>query len=257
LRLGSRDNKALAIAALRRAMSLWTDNFVRGSCGDAMAPAASLALTALKEFTKANCENLNECTEFEVAPGLDIDKLITTCLSELDERAGSSEYSVKCLELLAEATWTTRPIWTRLPTDRRAEVLLVIADYLEENGTKEVTVKAHNPGTYNAKIAVPRGALLQFMEQASGNDDVVWTAAAENELLGPKNPGGNVSARGIIHYFILNGVTINAAVMAKSIDEWRFIPVSEKKATTPLLKELFASKQKCLKLARGAMSGIF
>ena len=40
----------LAVAALRRAMELWTDRLVLSSCGDAMAPASSLALTATATY---------------------------------------------------------------------------------------------------------------------------------------------------------------------------------------------------------------
>ena len=40
----------LSTAALRRAMELWTDPMVLASCGDAMAPSASLACTAIAAY---------------------------------------------------------------------------------------------------------------------------------------------------------------------------------------------------------------
>ena len=39
----------LASAARTRALSLWLDPLVRDSCGDALAPVPSLALTVLKQ----------------------------------------------------------------------------------------------------------------------------------------------------------------------------------------------------------------
>ena len=44
----------LSTAALRRAMELWTDPHVLASCGDAMAPAASLAVTAVEYYQEEN-----------------------------------------------------------------------------------------------------------------------------------------------------------------------------------------------------------
>lgn len=68
----------LATAALRRAMTLWTDKHVLASCGDAMAPAASLALTAVEYYDVLGILEGVTCRENELVPGLSVDGAVLT-----------------------------------------------------------------------------------------------------------------------------------------------------------------------------------
>ncbi|KAL9182752.1 hypothetical protein ACHAXT_004031 [Thalassiosira profunda] len=80
----------LSTAALRRAMTLWTDPLVLKSCGDAMAPAASLAASAITLYMKEELFVSDLLGKHEVAPGLAFDRLAITCMGELLETAGSA-----------------------------------------------------------------------------------------------------------------------------------------------------------------------
>jgi len=137
----------LAVAALRRAMELWTDRLVSSSCGDAMAPAASLALTATETYQSGRSLL---CGKHELVPGLAIDKLVITCLSELLEAAGSAQYSVKLLERVGKIVMVNfdklssivdlvedgRPKipepWKDLPIERRARLAFVEIRIIKE-----------------------------------------------------------------------------------------------------------------------------
>jgi hypothetical protein len=90
----------LSTAALRRVMELWTDPMVLASCGDAMAPAASLAVTAVEYYCDNNllCDQ-TLCKAHELVPGLAIDRLAMTCMKEILDGAGSSSYSCALFSL--------------------------------------------------------------------------------------------------------------------------------------------------------------
>lgn len=60
----------VATAALRRAMELGTDKHVLASCGNAMAPAACLALTAVQKYIELDIVDGPNCKELEIVPGL-------------------------------------------------------------------------------------------------------------------------------------------------------------------------------------------
>ena len=131
----------LAVAALRRAMELWTDPLVLSSCGDAMAPASSLALTAIDTYQNGRSRVCDG--KHELAPGLDIEKLVITCLFELLEGAGSAQYSVKLLDRVGglattnyerlssfvssmEGGYAISEPWKDLPIERRARLALAV-----------------------------------------------------------------------------------------------------------------------------------
>jgi hypothetical protein len=121
----------LAMAALRRAFTLWTDPLVNASCGDAMAPAASLVLTAITLYNSRRNLGGMLCRDHELVPGLAVDAVVITCLLELNEHAASASYSASVLTVLAElslkskewwsATEEQQPMWKHLPVERRAK----------------------------------------------------------------------------------------------------------------------------------------
>lgn len=254
-----KDNIRMTIAALRRAMQLWVDNFARGSCGDAMASAASLAFTAMQDFSKfARCNDhpkshlLEELKEFELVPGLDIDDLVITCLSEFAEHAASSKYSWECLDWLANnrsPLW--RDLWDRLPVERRAKVVLGIISHMYEHGTSEALPSFEIMNCRSTPV--PRNALLKILDYACGEDLVVLEAAARDETLGPKNPGKNLSPRRIVHFCIRNLTEVKGTTIVAAIDELSRVPHSEKAADGIAKKRLYAENECCRKLALGGM----
>lgn len=125
----------LSTAALRRAMELWTNPLVLASCGDAMAPAASLAVTAVQYYRDNNL--LGEqplCNAHELVPGLAIDRLVMTCMKEILDGAGSASYSSKMMKILKDVVgkdWGDKYPWRDLPIERRATFAMTFYDYVE------------------------------------------------------------------------------------------------------------------------------
>jgi len=255
----------LATAALRRAMELWTDPLVLASCGDAMAPAASLALTAVKSYRSATTPLSPLCREHELAPGLPIDRLVMTCMSELLERAGSATYSVKLLEHvggLVKVNWErfssvigssfTAP-WKDLSIERRAKLALAVIHYI-------VSVDEDQSSAFGRNITQPYEALNNILKTLCGMQNPrdegiylsVWQKAAEEERLGNEGAGHNATSRAFAYYF-MRGASFSCKSMWGVLDmvtlfkEFDKIPRIGKAPEDAKAKEM----DECLRLARG------
>ena len=235
LRFGSNDDAFLTIAAIRECMSLWVDPYVRASCGDAMAPAASLALTAIEEFTNDDSNYLDELHGAEIAPGLDIDKAIITCLMLIRERALNMDYAVQVLVMVARCKKrVTESLWSLLPVDRRVAVFLAIIDYIDENWIER---------NFIFKI------LTKLLTQSS-DDKEIWKRAAKNELLGPRRPGKNKASRAIAYYLIRTQTENHGFHMVEAIGRVKSISLSyERNARTRTERNVLYEMKLCKDLA--------
>jgi hypothetical protein len=133
-----------AEAATKRVLELWLDERTRLSCGDALAPAFSFAVTYIqaKKFLAG---------PGELAPGCPLDEVLKACLSEILENGGAAKHATKLLKMLAEAgkpEAATNP-WDALDISRRAESAILLAESItcsegtlleEYNGEPAVTV---------------------------------------------------------------------------------------------------------------------
>jgi len=171
-------------------MLLWANPYVRQSCEFALAPAASLAVTAFRVYSQ-NYEMYERwCHEFEILPGLCVDTAIKTCLSELRERSPSGSYSEELLRLLEAYRHNHEEedgLWLNLSINRRASAALAITAYLMENGTKDQVLSGDPMFNPYEERSVPLSALKTLLQSAcgakgrGGNAQVrkeVWQAAA-------------------------------------------------------------------------------
>ena len=242
----------MATAALRRAMELWTNKHVLASCGDAMAPAASLAMTAVQHYEKLGILGGPTCREYEIVPGLQFDSAVITCIGELLERAGSRQYSGKLLKDMGEKVEQFSFAWNELPIDRRAAVALAIVKYImEDDGDDD-----DDFGMGFSNIEMPSASvnkIFQVMCAASDpklRKDVLHKAADDGEYIGPDAAGQNVQTRAFIYYLIRADMPsdewqiLDAVKLAKDFSALPYIgraPDDEK------VKE----KDECLRLSRG------
>lgn len=248
------DDVSMAIAALRRAMQLWKDNFVRRSCGDALAPAASLALTAMKEFIQYGMKDyhpkhhlVDQLERCELIPGLDIAEFVCTTLSEFKEMAASSIYSGQCLEYLSKSLMIpfVGKKWDQLSVEKRAETVLAIISHILNDGPAYHKGDSPRPGR-----AVP-GALIKILDHACGIDKTVLKVAAENEFLGPENPGRNVSVRGIVNYCLRNfdQLQVRGRHIVAAYKIWQSVPYSEDEITDVTVRRNYDEKKMCYSMA--------
>ena len=236
LRLGRDDNKYLTIVAIRECLSLWTDPLVRASCLDALAPAASLALTSIEEFTGMESKYFDYLEESEVAPGLDIDKAILTCLVAIREEALNVDYAIQILVLISSyEKEVTDPLWSGIRTDRRAMVFLAILDYIDEHWAKNEFIFE---------------VLAKLMTQTCSSNDAVWEIAAGNEVLGPRRTGSNIPLRALIHYFTRAKISKSGHDVVETIAKIKSISLLyEKNARTRVERHLLSELKSCKVLA--------
>jgi hypothetical protein len=271
-------NYMLATAALRRAFTLWTDPLVNASCGDAMAPAASLVLTAIQLYnSRRNLGGAPFCREHELVPGLAVDAVVITCLNELNELSASGPNSASILTVLAEmslkstewwkSTTTTtmdevgqqqqqqqQPMWKNLPVERRAKVALAIVRYIRDAddddnnnnyGPKKVPVLVDACNTlFNTVCGMTNNPCCNTMDLCKS----VWERAAADELLGPEGAGKNYSSRAFFHFSLRRrGDPSKWKDAVAKMKEFEKIPSLLRDSDNELAKE----KEECFKLARG------
>lgn len=220
----------LAVAAMRRVFELWTDPFVLASCGDAMAPAASFAMTAI-DYYKMN-SMLGEtplCQKHELVPGLAVDRLVMACLSELTEGAGSASYSVKILRSLGELAKKGYPAFTRIledmPIVRRATFALASIKWIGNSD-------GGSASPFGRTIETPTDSVNELFKAITGmqnTDDEnlarsVWLKAADDgELLSHGDGAGfNREERGFF-YYLLESDSFSSD-MPKAFKEYYKIP---------------------------------
>jgi hypothetical protein len=252
----------LAMAALRRVFTLWTDPLVNESCGDAMAPAASLVMTAIRLYNSRRNLGGVRCRDYELVPGLAVDALVITCLSELNDFAASASYSVSILKVLAElslqstewwksTTQEQQPMWKNLPVERRAKVALAIVQYIRDS--------ANSSGGTFTDTPVPVDACNTLFKTVCGMTNnpyntmvlckSVWERAAADELLGPEGAGHNYTMRAFFHFSLRRGGdTSKWKDMVAKIKEFEKIP-SLRLDLPDSDKELAKEKEECFKLA--------
>ena len=195
----------LAAASLRRAMTLWTDPLVLESCGDAMAPAASLALTAMEYYQSNKILGKANCRPHELVPGLPIDRAVMTFMKELSDGAGSAQYSAEGLRFLGSVV--TNPegvqhIWADLSVERRATVVLAIISYVvyyeEDDGSSFYSKPSMQSEQVNDLFKTICGMQNPKDEDLAKS---VWKKAADDgECIGPEAAGQNCESRSFMYY---------------------------------------------------------
>ena len=257
----------LATAALRRAMMLWTDKHVLASCGDAMAPAASLALTAVQYYEALGILGGPTCREYEIVPGLTFDRVVMTCMSELLDNAGNAEYSVKLLSLLGDNIDNYSFAWNDLPVERRARTILATIHYIinfkekeddeEEFDDEEDTALRFGDSIFGSRsIGMPSKAVNNIFKYVCGVShsslaiEVLKKAADSGEFIGPKAAGMNVETRAFVYFLIrankLSDEWANLDVV-KLAKEFNELPYICKAPDDERVRE----KDECLRLSRG------
>ncbi|KAL7452512.1 hypothetical protein ACHAWC_004238 [Mediolabrus comicus] len=240
LRGGDPRNKSpqslLAAAAMRRVFELWTDPFVLASCGDAMAPAASFAMTAIDYYkTNSMLGEVPLCQKHELVPGLAVDRLVMTCLSELTEGAGSANYSVKILRTLGELAKKGHPAFTLIledmPLERRATFALASIKWIGNSD-------GGSTSPFGRPIETPTDSVNELFKAITGmqnTDDEnlarsVWLKAADDgELLTHGDGAGfNSQERGFFYYMLesdsFSSDQWKSLDMAKAFKEYYGIP---------------------------------
>ena len=203
----------LALGALRRAMELWSDPLVLASCGDAMAPAASLAVTAMGHFM-IDRDSLGEehCRPHELVPGLTWDGAVKTCLNELIQHAGSAQWSERLLNhirVAAESAHDTDyDIWKDLPIERRASVAMALVQFMTDYRDQETYglggIRGPPPfEDCGILFKTVCGMKLTNRSRFTGIFRTVWEKAAEDgERFGPEKSGGNNETRAFFYWLL-------------------------------------------------------
>mmetsp|Transcript_14057 Transcript_14057/g.21089 ORF Transcript_14057/g.21089 Transcript_14057/m.21089 type:complete len:513 (+) Transcript_14057:192-1730(+) len=245
----------LSTAALRRAMELWTDPHVLASCGDAMAPAASLAVTAVEYYRVHNllCEE-HLCNAHELVPGLAIDHLAMTCMKEILDGAGSASYSSKLLKGLKDIcgkVWDANCPWRNLPIERRATFAIAFYDYVENADNSSFSsygrgVELPDNDDMNQIFRIIVGLHNPIDTTIAGS---VWkTAAEDGEFIGVHGSGCNYRSRAFFYYLLRSESDgWEGMDVTKLIKEFEDIPRIHKAPDDPKVKE----KDECFRLAEG------
>jgi hypothetical protein len=247
----------LAMGAVRRAMELWSDPLVLESCGDAMAPAASLALTVISHFQERGRGVLGQycCRPYELIPGLSVDGAVRTGLKELLQHAGSAQYSVKLIKLLAELSlkpvsyWgereqesQTQPFWKDLPVERRASVALALVNFINDydSDTSMGLGGTNDPPPFQECGVLFKTVCGMSNTLGGSNTDLVKqvfeTAAENGEILGPENSGNNATERALF-FWLLKSQKYNIETFQVEVKKFADLPSKE--------------QDEYLKLARG------
>ena len=241
----------LAIAALRRALSLFTDPFVLLSCNDAMNPGASLMLTALRHYEERGILGGRECRKDEIVPGMTLDGCVQTCIRELEMQSNSVMFDIDVLEHIA-----IRPkLWDQMNTsiERRASVLLSLLTYMNEYKTvKAENDELHFPKEYNPPLkecnAIIKAVCGLFPQKnLEMTKEVFKKAATEGEFLGPRVAGKNAQSRGFM-YFLDRLEHYDVVDFAKEIEAFQEIEKEGKGVGSESMRKL---KEECMREVYG------
>jgi hypothetical protein len=238
--VGTLRSGRMADAAARRALSLWLDPSVRESCGDALAPAPSFALTYVTARGAAAGPG-------ELAPGVCVAACVSACVSELSEGSAAGRYVRRLLaHVLAHAT---RATWAQVALQTRARLLLeLVTSLVERTFSTQGFDRDPAAGPQAEKL------LLRVLCCVSGEDAeaaaeegagearwAVWRAAADGRALCA--PGRQADARAFAHSRLLRHAgagsaapqEVGAALAAWRDAQWpRFAPPGDADAAHKL-----------------------
>ena len=256
----------LALAALRRAMSLWSNPYVLDSCGDAMAPAAALAITGLRHYLEREMLGGIACREDEIIPGLSPDGAVNACLKEILREGISVRYAAELLGLLADLAqrppsfWESieRPsFWHGLSVSRRAACALAIVRYVsvakrdsedsdDDNFGSNFAQKIDSPPLDECNVLFR--TVTDILEHDSiATKTVFELASEEGDYLGPVGAGRN--PKGIaFFYYLSRGGKYDVEDLVEEYDLFDSLPLMNEAKDDG---ERAAAKEKyeCLKLA--------
>jgi hypothetical protein len=227
-----------------------------------MAPAASLALTAIAHYNeRRNLGGIN-CRDYELVPGLTVDGAVVTSLKELGDGSASGQYSVQVVKTMAElclkpnSFWKSekQPLWKDLPVERRAKVALAIVHYIMNKEDSDTS--SPFPGLDVIPPLEECNSLFKTVcgisnpETPENNELVksVWSAASsDGESIGPEPAGQNAELRAFFYFLTRNG-QYKVINVVKKIKEFDKIPrMHRAKQDDEMAKE----KDECFKLAYG------
>lgn len=234
----------LALASLRRAMSLWCNPYVLDSCGDAMAPAAALATTGLRHYLAKEIVGGIACREDEIIPGLSPDGAVNACLKEILREGICARYAAELLRLLANLAqrptsfWdsTERPsFWHGLSVSRRAACALAIVYYVSvaDRDSEDSDDDSFN-SNFGQKIDSPPldecSALFRTVTgMMMGHDSISTKAVLElasekGDYLGPVGAGCN--PKGIaFFYYLSRGGKYDVEDLVEEYDLFESLPL--------------------------------
>ena len=260
----------LALASLRRAMTLWSNPYVLDSCGDAMAPAAALATTGLRHYLAKEILGGIACREDEIIPGLSPDGAVNACLKEILRGGISVRYAAELLGLLADLArrhasfWKSveRPsFWHGLSVSRRAACALAIVHYVS---VADRDGEASDDDGLNSNFGQKIGsapldecnALFRSLTGIMGHDSISTKAVLElasekGDYLGPVGAGRN--PKGIAFFFYLSRAgKYDVEDLVEAYDMFDSLPLMNEAKDD---KERAAAKEKCecLRLAGGVV----
>mmetsp|Transcript_21429 Transcript_21429/g.61426 ORF Transcript_21429/g.61426 Transcript_21429/m.61426 type:complete len:538 (+) Transcript_21429:1316-2929(+) len=257
----------LAIAALRRAMSLWSNLDVLDSCGDAMAPAAALAITGLRHCIAKRTLGGVACREDEIIPGLAADAAVKACLCEILREAISARYAAELLELLADLAqrpssfWelVERPsLWRGLSVARRASCALAIVRFVSdaenEGGDGDDDSFNANFGQkidslpFNECNVLFRAVTAMAEEDSNLTKAVLDLASAHGDYIGPVGAGRNLKGVAFF-YYLSRGEKYYVEDLVGAIEQFDALPKSDQAEDDDELA-MAKAKEECLKLAR-------
>lgn len=232
--------------ATRRALELWSNKLVMESCGDAMAPGASIGVTAMNKW----CPNEKELSvEFdgELAPGLTFDAAVICALKEFDESGAALQYTQL---LMKKPEVKSLVIWDSITMIRRARVCLAIISFLMNNPMGATTGFSDQRFSNDVWYQILDAAVGSGVRKLS-----VWEMAANHSCLGPKGMGLNDDVRAFFHFLIRRHEREENVRNVKGLlVAWNATPdLPSAKPKTESQMRSATEKLKCLELAQGPL----
>ena len=228
-----------------------------------MAPAASLALNAVEYYEEMGMLGGSLCRKHELVPGLSIDRAAMTCFSELLERAGSAQYSVKLLKtvgrivLMPNDRWDADGVvapWADLPIERRATFALATIQYVMDSDDGDDGISFGGRG-----LGMPSDEVNNIFKTICGmqnpmDEDLansVWQKAAEDgESIGPEASGQNFEGRSFIYYLLRGNFPAEeweSLDLVELVNQFSKLPRIHRAPDDEKVKE----KDECLRLVYG------
>jgi hypothetical protein len=150
----------IAEKSMAKCISLWLDERVRLSCGNAMAAAYSFAITYISE-------RKHKAGPDELAPLCPIDEVLKACLQEILEDGVAQHHAATLIKMIANKPTRDKNPWDVISIKRKAEMAILLAeaitcskgeltilkfDEYENDNDKDISKK--NKNKYNKKSSI-------------------------------------------------------------------------------------------------------
>jgi len=192
--IGKLRSGSCAEAASKRVLQLWLDERTRISCGDAINPAFSFAVTYITE-------RKGRAAPGELAPNCPIDEVLRACLMEILENGGGAKHATKLVKMIGEAAncIAVNP-WDALDTTRRASIAILLAESIacSEGVLREGNKQEESLNVWDLEL----DKVLEFICGVDPEKRLeIWRIAATGSHLCA--PGRLDSGRAFFHHLLM------------------------------------------------------